>query len=130
MRQERVGWTVAGETLELKTLETQQSPLQIKSIPIERLVDKCIVPKQKNRRTRDNIHRINKLKIIIGIDKDVDPITVLEDSKGEIVTILDGNHRVRLYEDMGRKEVEGKIIEVDRLTEDQNRILVPAGGRK
>ena len=130
MRQERVGWTVAGETLELKTLETQQSPLQIKSIPIERLVDKCIVPKQKNRRTRDSIHRINKLKIVIGIDKDVDLITVLEDSKGEIVNILDGNHRVKSNEDMGRKKIKGKIVEIDRLTEDQDRILVPAGGRK
>ena len=130
MTQERISWTVAGETLELKTLETQQSPLQIKSIPIERLVDKCIVPKQKNRRTRDSIHRINKLKIVVVIGKDVDPITVLEDSRGEIIIILDGNHRVRLYEDMGRKEIKGKIIEVDRLTEDQNRILVPAGGRK
>ena len=118
MRQERVSWTVEGETLELETLETQP---QIKRITIERLIDKCIVPKDKYKRNVDSNQRINKLRKIIN---KVRPIIVLEDSKGEIVRILDGSHRVRLYEDMGRREIQGKIVQERSLTEKGRRVLM------
>lgn len=123
LEEERISWTVEGQTLELQTLESQQKPLQIQELPLEVLIDRCIVPiDYKN--NKDSIDRINKIKESLVKNKTVDPIIVLQDKQGKVVRILDGNHRVRVYQEMGKKKITGKILKEGKLKDNQRILLM------
>jgi len=126
LKEERISWTVEGQTLELQTLETQQQTLHIKELLIEQLLDKCIVPVDYNKRNnKDSIDRVNKIIERVEENKIIEPIVVLQDRRTKkIIRILDGSHRVRVYKRLGKKKILGKIIEVEMLTENQRRVLL------